>query len=237
MTQAQTGASLRLIKKYPNRRLYDTRTSTYITLADVKQLVLANEALQVVDAKSAEDSTRSILLQIILEEESGGMPIPVEHAVADHPFLRPRHAGHHGLLSGKEHPGLMEIQQRMAEQSKGLYGSQFGPEAWAQFMNVQTPMLQNMMNNYIDQSKNLFVQMQDQMQDQTRAMFSTFPFTPGGAQGGGRKSDKGRGPAARQILDQPARHCPPAFVLLDGTQSSINFRLFRFREVSDFSLH
>lgn len=43
MTQAQTGASLRLIKKYPNRRLYDTRTSTYITLADVKQLVLANE--------------------------------------------------------------------------------------------------------------------------------------------------------------------------------------------------
>ena len=53
--------------------------------------------------------------------------------------------------------------------------------------SVQTPMLQNMMNNYIDQSKNLFVQMQDQMQDQTRAMFSTFPFTPGGTQGGGRK--------------------------------------------------
>ena len=52
MTQAQTGASLRLIKKYPNRRLYDTRTSTYITLADVKQLVLANEEFQVVDAKS-----------------------------------------------------------------------------------------------------------------------------------------------------------------------------------------
>ncbi len=48
-------------------------------------------------------------------------------------------------------------------------------------------MLQNMMNNYIDQSKNLFVQMQDQMQDQTRAMFSNFPFTPGGSQGGGRK--------------------------------------------------
>ena len=73
------------------------------------------------------------------------------------------------------------------DRSKGLYGSQFGPEAWTQFMNVQTPMLQNMMNNYIDQSKNLFVQMQDQMQDQTRAMFSNFPFTPGGSQGGGRK--------------------------------------------------
>src|SRR3546814_13256887 len=75
MTQAQPGASLRLIKKYPNRRLYDTQTSTYITLADVKQLVLASEEFQVVDAKSGDDLTRSILLQIILEEESGGMPM------------------------------------------------------------------------------------------------------------------------------------------------------------------
>ena len=46
---------------------------------------------------------------------------------------------------------------------------------------VQTPMLQNMMNSYIDQSKNLFVQMQDQMQDQTRSMFSNFPFNPPGS--------------------------------------------------------
>src|SRR5262245_36166481 len=75
MTQAQAGGSTRLIKKYPNRRLYDTQTSTYITLADVKQLVLASEAFQVVDAKSGEDLTRSILLQIILEEEGGGVPM------------------------------------------------------------------------------------------------------------------------------------------------------------------
>ena len=79
-----------------------------------------------------------------------------------------------GSYLEKNIQAFMEIQQRMAEQSKGLYGSQFGPEAWTQFMNVQTPMLQKMMNNYIDQSKNLFVQMQDQMQDQTRAMFSNF---------------------------------------------------------------
>ena len=65
----------RLIKKYPNRRLYDTRTSSYITLADVKDLVLANDEFQVVDAKSGEDLTRSILLQIILEEEAGGAPM------------------------------------------------------------------------------------------------------------------------------------------------------------------
>ena len=66
---------LRLIKKYPNRRLYDTKTSSYITLADVKQMVLKHEEFQVVDAKSGEDLTRQILLQIILEEESGGVPM------------------------------------------------------------------------------------------------------------------------------------------------------------------
>ena len=68
-------AAVRLIKKYPNRRLYDTQTSTYITLADVKQLVLEHENFQVVDAKSGDDLTRPILLQIILEEESGGVPM------------------------------------------------------------------------------------------------------------------------------------------------------------------
>lgn len=55
--------------KYPNRRLYDTKTSAYITLADVKALVLAHQNFKVVDAKTGDDSTRSILLQIIVDEE------------------------------------------------------------------------------------------------------------------------------------------------------------------------
>ena len=65
-------ASSRIIKKYPNRRLYDTETSTYITLAEVKDLVMQYKDFQVQDAKTGDDLTRSILLQIILEEESGG---------------------------------------------------------------------------------------------------------------------------------------------------------------------
>jgi polyhydroxyalkanoate synthesis repressor PhaR len=65
----------RLIKKYPNRRLYDTANSGYITLADVKLMVLENIDFQVIDAKSGDDLTRAILLQIILEEESGGLPM------------------------------------------------------------------------------------------------------------------------------------------------------------------
>ncbi len=65
----------RVIKKYPNRRLYDTAISSYITLADVKRLVLDGVDFHVVDAKTREDITRSILLQIISEEEEGGEPI------------------------------------------------------------------------------------------------------------------------------------------------------------------
>lgn len=65
----------RVIKKYPNRRLYDTDTSSYITLAEIKQLVMDNESFVVRDAKTSEDLTRSILLQIILEEEANGSPM------------------------------------------------------------------------------------------------------------------------------------------------------------------
>ena len=65
----------RVIKKYPNRRLYDTDTSSYITLAEIKQLVMESEVFSVRDAKTGEDLTRSILLQIILEEESNGSPM------------------------------------------------------------------------------------------------------------------------------------------------------------------
>ncbi|MGB3288451.1 MAG: polyhydroxyalkanoate synthesis repressor PhaR [Burkholderiaceae bacterium] len=177
MTQAQANSPSRLIKKYPNRRLYDTQTSTYITLADVKQLVLDCENFQVVDAKSNDDLTRSILLQIILEEESGGVPMFSPTALSQIiRFYGHAMQGVMGSFLEKNIQAFMDIQDRMAEQSKGVYGNQFGPEAWAQFMNVQAPVLQNMMSNYVDQSKNLFVQMQDQMQDQTRNMFSVFPF-------------------------------------------------------------
>jgi polyhydroxyalkanoate synthesis repressor PhaR len=65
----------RVIKKYPNRRLYDTKVSSYITLEDVRKLVLEGEDFQVVDARSKADITRSILLQIIMEQEEDGEPI------------------------------------------------------------------------------------------------------------------------------------------------------------------
>ncbi len=68
-------ASPRVIKKYPNRRLYDTRVSSYITLEEVRQLVLSSENFEVRDAKTNEDLTRTVLLQIIAEHEQHGQPI------------------------------------------------------------------------------------------------------------------------------------------------------------------
>jgi polyhydroxyalkanoate synthesis repressor PhaR len=65
----------RIIKKYPNRRLYDTEISSYITLEEVRQLVLDGETFEVRDAKSGEDLTRAVLLQIISEHEEKGQPM------------------------------------------------------------------------------------------------------------------------------------------------------------------
>src|ERR1035437_2516380 len=71
----ETNIGQRVIKKYPNRRLYDTDTSSYITLAEVKRLVMQSEPFVVRDVKTGEDLTRAILLQIILEEEANGSPM------------------------------------------------------------------------------------------------------------------------------------------------------------------
>lgn len=68
-------AETRIIKKYPNRRLYDTEISSYITLEEVRQLVVDGELFEVRDAKSGDDLTRSVLLQIISEHEEHGQPM------------------------------------------------------------------------------------------------------------------------------------------------------------------
>lgn len=65
----------RLIKKYPNRRLYDTEASKYITLPQLRRLIIQGESIKVIDSTTEADITRNILLQIILESESGGEPL------------------------------------------------------------------------------------------------------------------------------------------------------------------
>ena len=76
----------RTIKKYPNRRLYDTETSQYMTLDDLRELVKQGAEIQVIDSKTKEDITRSVLLQIILEQEESGNPILTEQLLTQ--FIR-----------------------------------------------------------------------------------------------------------------------------------------------------
>ena len=78
-----TQGSEHVIKKYPNRRLYDTQASAYVTLADVRALVMQRAPFVVRDARTGEDLTRSILLQIMLEEEAGGAPMFSEQLLAN----------------------------------------------------------------------------------------------------------------------------------------------------------
>ncbi len=188
---AATAAAARIIKKYPNRRLYDTQTSTYITVTDVKQLVLDGEIFRVVDAKSGDDLTRAVLLQIILDEESAGKPIFSEVTLANLiRFYGHAMQGMMGSYLEKNMQAFLEIQERLAEQQKAILGDKkaaangaAGAEMWSQFMNYQTPVIQNMMSNYLEQSKNMFVQMQDQFQSQTANMFGGFPFPMPGVPG------------------------------------------------------
>jgi polyhydroxyalkanoate synthesis repressor PhaR len=159
----------RVIKKYPNRRLYDTDTSTYITLAEVKQLVMEHESFIVRDAKSNEDLTRSILLQIILEEEAGGAPMFSEPALANIiRFYGHSMQGFMGSYIEKNVQAFTDMQSQLTQQSKTLT-----PEMWAQFMGIQNPLMAGM-GTYVEQSKTLFEKMQEQVQKQTEQMLGAF---------------------------------------------------------------
>lgn len=152
--QAKPG--LRVLKKYPNRRLYDTQTSSYITLSEVKDMVMACEQFVVRDAKSGEDLTRSILLQIILEEETAGVPMFSTQALAQ--IIR--FYGHtmQGLMGNyleNNIQSFIDLQSRLTENS---------------VMNLQNPLMQNFMGGYMEQSRNLFTQMQEQMSKQAETL-------------------------------------------------------------------
>lgn len=181
---------VRMIKKYPNRRLYDTRTSTYITLVDVKDLVLKHEEFQVLDAKSGEDLTRSILLQIILEEEAAGAPMfssdVLSHMIR---FYGNAMQGMMGQYLENNIKAFTDMQKKLQDQARHLYGdnASMSKELWSQFLSFQGPAMQSMMGAYVEQSAKMFQQMQDNMQEQTRKLFSGFQF-PGYPSGSADKA-------------------------------------------------
>ena len=196
----------RIIKKYPNRRLYDTETSAYITLADVKQFVLENQDFEVQDARTSENLTRSILLQIILEEESGGVPMFSSDMLAN--IIR--YYGHsmQGLMGSyleRSIGAFHEAQRKFQEQTQSLYGTignvapnlgtlgnlgglgkavpALDPEAWTKVMQAGAPGVPNMMGDYLEKSASNVIGMQEELRKQAMQMFSTFPYNPMAAAG------------------------------------------------------
>jgi polyhydroxyalkanoate synthesis repressor PhaR len=169
----------RVIKKYPNRRLYDTETSSYITLADVKKLVLEQVDFRVEDAKSKDDLTRAILLQIILEEESAGAPMFSSDMLSQ--IIRFYGNAMQGMMGNyleKNIHTFIEMQKKLQDQSKQLYGQNplLAADAWGEFVKMQGPAIQGLMSRYLEHSAQAFTEMQQQLQQQTRNIFGTFTF-------------------------------------------------------------
>lgn len=196
----------RIIKKYPNRRLYDTETSSYITLADVKKLVLDQVDFKVEDAKSHEDLTRSILLQIILEEESLGAPMFSSDMLSQ--IIRFYGNAMQGMMGNyleKNIHTFIEMQKRLQDQSRQMYGGNpmLGADAWSEFIKMQGPAMQGLMGRYLEQSASAFMEMQQQLQSQTRNLFGNFPFP--GFQGGGSRQAGDAKPSESPANDSSKR--------------------------------
>src|SRR6266852_108641 len=149
----------RIIKKYPNRRLYDTATS-------------------------GDDLSRAILLQIILEEESAGLPMFSSEMLAQ--MIRFYGTAQQTVMGNyieQNVKAFLTIQKKLQDQAKQIYGDKMmiTPDLWKQFMQMQAPAMQGMLGNYLEQSAKLFMDMQQRMQDQTRGLSWAFPFPNFGA--------------------------------------------------------
>ncbi|MEO8364895.1 MAG: polyhydroxyalkanoate synthesis repressor PhaR [Pseudoxanthomonas sp.] len=116
-------AAMRIIKKYPNRRLYDTEISSYITIEDVRQLIVDGEDFEVRDAKTGDDLTRTVLLQIITEQEQDGEPILstqfLSHIIR---FYGDSMQGFMGNYLERSVTLFMEQQQQFRQQMGGMLG-------------------------------------------------------------------------------------------------------------------
>ncbi len=115
----------RIIKKYANRRLYDTESSGYITLDDLKELIVSGITIEVRDAKSGKDISREVLLQLVAEQESLGRPILNEAILIalirfyDHPMQK--------LASNYLETALGQLQDQRAQLSEQMQGLMESP--------------------------------------------------------------------------------------------------------------
>ncbi len=115
--------AIRVIKKYPNRRLYDTEISSYITIEDVRQLIVDGESFEVRDAKTGDDLTRQVLLQIITEHEQDGEPMLSTQMLSQLiRFYGDSLQGFMGNYLERSMQVFMDQQQQFRQQMGGMVG-------------------------------------------------------------------------------------------------------------------
>lgn len=165
----------RIIKKYPNRRLYDTLFSSYVTLSDIKDLVMSQELFHVVDAKTGEDITRSILMQVILEEEAHGQPLFSTQSLLQ--MIRFYGNSLQGMMAPfleKNLNQFSDLQNQYLSHCQKL-GGLSSPENWLSFMNHQSNIeLANPMSVFFESG----TQFLEKMKVQSEGILSNFPFKP-----------------------------------------------------------
>jgi polyhydroxyalkanoate synthesis repressor PhaR len=191
----------RIIKKYSNRRLYDTARSCYITLDDVRSLVCEGIDFRVENAKTGEDLTRSILLQIILEQEVMQVPMFTESSLRNIiMFYGSTLQGSLGVFLDQSMPMLLRMQREMSR--RGDLGPMDG-QLWSELATMQGRMLSTVFQGFMERGMNVYSNAQRQFSQGAEQMFKlsdfAFPFAsvepkdpvdddpePSGS-GGGRK--------------------------------------------------
>ncbi|MDD3267347.1 MAG: polyhydroxyalkanoate synthesis repressor PhaR [Burkholderiales bacterium] len=175
-------SELRIVKKYQNRRLYDTATSTYIILEDIKQMIIEGDTVKVIDVKSEKEVTRSVLLQIILDEEANATPIFSNdfllqiikfYGKAFQPAISPFLEQGIDMLKQTQKKFYTQLKNNPKENT----GSNF--EAWKDFWNQSGNTVQQNIFEYLSASTTNFLQMQEQINSQAENIMNimNFPFT------------------------------------------------------------
>lgn len=163
----------RIIKKYANRRLYDSGKSRYITLEELKQMVIDGETFRVQEAKTGEDITRATLLQALLAEES------FDHPVLSEQNLRNLVAFFHGPFRGPMSayleqclPVFVESQRKLREK----FGTTLSTAEMEDIAALQGAMTRRVLEQYIIGGMENFVSAQKQMQNNMQNIMSGFPL-------------------------------------------------------------
>ena len=141
--------NIRLIKKYPNRRLYDTVDSKYITLDDARQMVMDEVPFKVVDQKTGEDLTRSILLQIIMEQEASGESLFGNDVLSE--FIR-----NYSESSRENFTGFLQASMKMFSEQQATMIKQMGQTFQGSPMDYWMGVTQQNMENFQQMQEKFF---------------------------------------------------------------------------------